>query len=65
MCCGENQSISNVARELGWETLTLDSNPKCRPDVVADIREWDYRQYSNDHFDVVWGVAPVRPDIHT
>ncbi len=45
LCCGENQSTSKVARVLGWETLTLDSNPDCHPGVVADIRCWNYEQY--------------------
>ena len=28
LCCGENASISRVAKELGWHVTTLDWNPK-------------------------------------
>ena len=32
--------LSAAFRELGWETVTLDS--RCDADIVCDILEWDY-----------------------
>ena len=28
--------------ELGWVTVTLDSNALCGADICADILDWDY-----------------------
>ncbi len=40
---GENASISTVAKTLGWETTTLDIRDACKPDIVTDVRAWDYK----------------------
>ena len=47
ICCGENASISRVAKELGWHVTTLDWNPKVSglegcPHLCCDVREFDY-----------------------
>ena len=58
ICSGENASFSRVARELGYETLTVDCNPRCGADVCEDIRTWNYKAYLPDYFAVVWASPP-------
>ena len=58
ICSGENASFTRVAMELGYETLTLDCNPRCAADVCEDIRTWDYKAYPPDYFAVVWASPP-------
>ena len=58
VCSGENASFTSVARELGYETLTLDCNPRCGADVCEDIRTWDYKAFPPDYFAVVWVSPP-------
>jgi hypothetical protein len=35
-------STAEAFREQGFEVVTLDFNPKFRPDICVDILEWDY-----------------------
>jgi hypothetical protein len=46
-------SISKVFRELGWECITLDCDPKAEPHILCDIRDWDYRQFPQGHFQYI------------
>ena len=48
------RSVSKVARELGWETLSLDIDPTHGPDLLVDILDFDETQYPKDYFDLVW-----------
>ena len=48
--CSGSGSLSRVARSRGWETLTLDIDPRTRPDLLADIREFD----PSEHGDWDW-----------
>ena len=34
-------SIGRVFAEKGWEVVSLDSDPRTNPTIVADIRDWD------------------------
>lgn len=52
-------SIAKVARELGFEVTTLDIDPKCNPDICADITEFDYQsQFEGGEFQVIWASVP-------
>jgi hypothetical protein len=52
-------SIAKVARELGYEVVSLDIDPKCNPDICADITEFDYQsQFEPGDFDIVWASPP-------
>ena len=51
-------SISKVLRERGWSTVTLDADPKAQPDILCDVREWDFTEFDRNHFDFIW-ASPV------
>jgi hypothetical protein len=34
--------VSSILREKGFKTLTVDYNPKCKPDLIADISLLDF-----------------------
>ena len=50
--------MSSVARKLGIESLTLDSDPKTSPDIVVDILEWDYQARRWGVFDIIHASIP-------
>jgi hypothetical protein len=49
-------SIGKAFRALGWETVSLDMDPKTHPDIVADVLTWDPGQ--PDAYDCVWCSPP-------
>ena len=51
-------SVKVVAEALGYEVTSLDIDPRCNPDVVADITLFDYTVWSPGEFDVVWTSPP-------
>ena len=48
-------SVGKVAREIGYEVVSLDLKGA---DSNTDILEWDYTQYAEGYFDVVWASPP-------
>ena len=54
------QSVSRVARELGWETVSLDIDATHKPDLVMDILDFDETQYPRDHFFMIWASPDCR-----
>ena len=48
-------SVGNVAKRLGYEVVSLDLK---NADISSNILEWDYKQYSPKHFDVIWASPP-------
>ena len=46
-------SAAQIFREKGFQVLTLDNNPKFHPDILCDIREWDYKVYPEGYFDFI------------
>ena len=57
ICCG-TKSVSNVWREAGHQTLTLDIDPKCSPDICTDIMSWEYTDFSLEPPDFIWCSPP-------
>ena len=57
ICCG-TKSVSNVWREAGHQTLTLDIDPKCMPDICTDIMSWEYTYFGLEPPDVIWCSPP-------
>ena len=53
------QSVSKIAKTLGgWETLSLDLDPRFSPDLCMDILDFDETQYPKDYFAFVWSSCP-------
>ena len=52
--CSGTGNVSRVLTDAGHETLTLDIDRKCAPDVCADILTWEYTDFSLEPPDVIW-----------
>ena len=48
------KSVSKVARELGWQTLSLDWDSTHNPDLLLDILDFDETEYPKDYFQFIW-----------
>ena len=57
ICCGTGR-VSNVWRAAGHETLTLDLDPKCQPDICTDIMTWEYTDFGLEPPDFIWCSPP-------
>jgi len=52
-------SVARAAAELGYEVLTLDCDPRCKPDICANVLDFNFREaFSPGYFDVVWASCP-------
>jgi hypothetical protein len=52
-------SVAKRLTELGYEVVTLDINPRCRPTIVVDILRWQYRKkFHPGYFDLVVASPP-------
>ena len=51
-------SFSTVAKDLGYECVSLDISPKHNPDIVCDILEFDYKIWPIGYFDFIWASPP-------
>ena len=49
-------SVGDVARELGWNVVSLDRDLPAT--FRVDVLEWDYTQLSPDAFDFIWASPP-------
>jgi len=73
--CSGMEGVSNVARKLGWKTITVDINPEFNPDICADILQWEYigetplviwaspdcTQFAKDSFPKTWACNRISP----
>lgn len=48
--------MSSVAQKIGFQTVTLDNDPKTCPDILTDILTWDYRDVGR--FDYIHASIP-------
>jgi len=51
-------SVGKVCEELGYETVSVDIEMPATHKV--NIMEFDYKQYPQDHFDIVWASPPCQ-----
>ena len=51
-------SVTEALRGLGYQVVTLDSDPKTCPDICVDILQWDYRSLKPGEFDVIFAAVP-------
>ena len=56
--CSGTKSVSNVWREAGHQTLTLDIDTKCEPDICTDIMTWEYTYFGLEPPDFIWCSPP-------
>lgn len=55
--CG-TKSFSKVAKDLGYNTFTVDIEPKNNPDFVCDILDFNISSIPFDKVDVLWMSPP-------
>jgi len=48
-------SVGSVCKEKGWEVISLDLK---NADINTDIMEWNYKQYKEGEFDIIWASPP-------
>lgn len=55
------QSVGKEASKLGYDVISVDIDDykgKYTPTHKVDIMNFDYKQYPQDHFTVIWGSPP-------
>jgi site-specific DNA-cytosine methylase len=54
-------SITNYYKDRDdVEVISLDFDPKYKPDICCDIMNWDYKTYDKNHFDIIWASPDCR-----
>jgi len=48
-------SVGKVAREKGWEVISLDLKDA---DININILDWNYKIYDVGYFDIIWASPP-------
>ncbi len=51
-------SIGKVLKEYDIECISVDIEPRFKPTILADIMEWNYKEYLPNHFDIIT-ASPV------
>ena len=57
--CGTG-SVGKVCEKKGWEVISVDCNNKCNPTYCCDIQDFDYKQFPNNYFDIIWASPPCQ-----
>lgn len=60
LCCGAKSFARQLKRTFPTaEAVTVDISSAYQPDIVVDIRHWDFlRDYSVGYFDIIWASPP-------
>ena len=56
--CSGTDSVSRVCADAGHETLTLDLDRTCAPEICANILTWEYTDFRLEPLDVIWCSPP-------
>ncbi len=51
-------SVGRAFRAIGWETTSVDMDPKSGATIITDIGSWDYKAFAPGYFDCVWASPP-------
>lgn len=54
LCCGL-KGASAAMKDRGWQVVTLDIDPRFRPDIVADVRGWSW---NGERVELIWASPP-------
>ena len=54
----DTHSFTKVAKDFGYECVSLDISAKYNPDIVCDILEFDYTVWPVEYFDFIWASPP-------
>tara|TARA_B100001939_G_scaffold133592_1_gene116084 strand:- start:1606 stop:2217 length:612 start_codon:yes stop_codon:yes gene_type:complete len=57
--CG-TKSFSKIAKEYGYESLTLDFDNTFNPDIVKDIMDFDIQDLNGYSPDIIWASPPCQ-----
>ncbi len=47
-------SIGSAFASVGWDVISLDSDPKAEATIHGDILTWDHTTFPSGHFDAIW-----------
>ena len=50
-------SVGKIAKELGWEVVSLDLK---NADIETNILDWDYKIYQPEEFDIIFHLSSLR-----
>ena len=56
--CG-TKSVGKEAIKMGWDVVSLDSNPRALADITCAIEKWDFHNdWQGEYPDVIWASPP-------
>ena len=55
--CG-TKSVTEALPKMGYQVVSLDSEPKTNPDICEDIMKWKYQSLKPGEFDVMFASVP-------
>ena len=58
--CSGSGVVSAYFRAQGWETLTVDTDWRCRPDLRMDVRDIELSRWEPGEFDAIWASPPCQ-----
>ena len=47
-----------MLNRMGFDVISLDSNPSCKANLCVDVFEWDYQILGVGYFDVITASPP-------
>jgi hypothetical protein len=51
-------SVGDVAKERGWEVVSLDMDAKSNADIKMNVLDWSYKDWLPGQFDFIWASPP-------
>ena len=51
-------SVASRLRDLGYEVVTLDKDPKAKAQIIVDVMLWQYKRFPPKFFDLIAASVP-------